>query len=781
MRLFEVTQLLEYNQQATLNKWGERIAQAATFNEQNMEDNWFYSGGVNVDTEEELARQVLAEFERIDPTKNKQYVMTLVRWYIGNIKKDAELQREYTDWRDQAGFDIYGEYDHPDNPYPEDYKDIQYQADEFDDFEEDFGNYIPDPENLNTFKLEDSDQIKTALERYHSMKPQLHPNERDIGRFKTFYRFEDFVDSKLDPEAKQEIEDKTLNRSDVEVLYNGPLGTVTIPRSHEASCKLGSGTKWCTTGKNSGFYDSYSRKADLIIYNEKPGNEKYQFHVTLNGLEARDSRDRMLSFAKIREFRAHPVIGKILKAEEDKIFATMAQQPWTSDAITDDGGDPVQLVRKFIQFNHTHKGGVMRYVDEYYTVYALPSMIERGRAPGRDFVKLMLTYAQQRGKPWPEMNELFIKMLYNLASNIDANSNVEIKTINRLVGELESLRSSPELEKFKTHMLDKIGVEHKPLFQSSMNEMRRLINLVESAEQQQLDEGPIAKALGTAALAGTLAMGSLDAKADSSGGDLAGQMNQQQVPTYMANPVDPDIHMIQVYKPSDVRYRQIAQDMGIDATGEFSVSAFGWIPVSINGKRVPSELYNSSEISQLQTVIDYSKNYAEKPIKPLNITLPDTDSFGFPALGKVLSKYSHSISGGEPVDPTQTRAKHDPQDHQRPNPLLKHTAEPEQIKAAIHKDLKAYKQTLSNTISASVVSDNENGYKTIDSKANFKWSGNVLGELTPEEQKTYNLLKAAIKYSLGDKLNDQGVELQAQNIIHQLMIATADPRLDIKR
>ena len=465
MRLFEVTQLLEYNQQATLNKWGERIAQAATFNEQNMEDNWFYSGGVNVDTEEELARQVLAEFERIDPTKNKQYVMTLVRWYIGNIKKDAELQREYSDWRDQAGFDIYGEYDHPDNPYPEDYYDLENMADEFDDFEDDFGNYVMNAENLNTFKLEDAEQIKTALTRFHSMKPQLHPNERDIGRYKTFYRFEDFVDSKMDPEAKAEIEDEILNRKDVKVIYNGPMGTVAIPYSHEASCKLGSGTKWCTSGKDSYFYYSYSRKADLIIYNEKPGNEKYQFHVTLNGLEARDSRDRIIPLKKIREFRAHPVIGKILKAEEDKIFATMAQQPWTSDAITDDGGDPVQLVRKFIQFNHNHKGGVMRYVDEYYTVYALPSMIERGRAPGRDFVKLMLTYAQQRGKPWPEMNELFIKMLYNLASNIDANSNVEIKTINRLVGELETVRSSPELEKFKSHMLDKIGVEHKPLFQ----------------------------------------------------------------------------------------------------------------------------------------------------------------------------------------------------------------------------------------------------------------------------------------------------------------------------
>ena len=485
--IFNNQTLLEYNQQATLNKWGERIAQAATFNEQNLGDEWFYReieypDGIEINDEASLAKAVLNALEQMDPTKNKQYVMTLVRWYIGNINKSKRLQQ---DWEE-----ISKEWETPDE-YPDNWWELE-DSGAVEDFEADFDNFRVDAENLNTFKLEDADQIKTALTRFHSMKPQLHPNERDIGRYKTFYRFEDFVDSKLDPDVKQEIENKTLNRSDVEVLYNGPLGTVTIPRSHEASCDLGSGTKWCTTGKNSGFYDSYSRRADLIIYNEKPGNEKYQFHVTLNGLEARDSRDRMLSFAKIREFRAHPVIGKILKAEEDKIFATMAQQPWTSDAITDDGGDPVQLVRQFIQFNAKHQGGVMRYVDEYYTVYALPSMIERGRAPGRDFVKLMLTYAQQRGKPWPEMNELFIKMLYNLASNIDANSNVEIKTINRLVGELESLRSSPELEKFKADMISALKNnqtkqnQSNPYTQKQLTDESFLREFSESVESEEL-------------------------------------------------------------------------------------------------------------------------------------------------------------------------------------------------------------------------------------------------------------------------------------------------------
>ena len=312
----------------------------------------------------------------------------------------------------------------------------------------------------SSFKLEDAEQIRDALENFERIKPQLPANERDIGRFKNFYRFEDFVDEAMDSNyAAPETDNETLKRSDVEVLYNGPLGTVTIPKSHEASCALGSGTKWCTTGKDSHFYDSYSSQGDLIIYNEKPGNAKYQLHVTLDGLEARDARDRSIPHEKEREFtQKHPVLSKIIQAQHNKIFTQMAQLPFPKDHSQEvlGGRDPIALVRDFIEFNNKHQGGAMRYVDEYYTQYALPNMISKGAAPGRDFVGLMLTYAKQR-LPWPELNTLFVKMLYNLGKDLDATSNIELKTVNRLVGELGTLGPNPELEKFKSDMSAQIS------------------------------------------------------------------------------------------------------------------------------------------------------------------------------------------------------------------------------------------------------------------------------------------------------------------------------------
>ena len=142
----------------------------------------------------------------------------------------------------------------------------------------------------------------------------------------------------------------------------------------------------------------------------------------------------------------------------------MAQQPWSSDAIPNNGGGIAEneIVRKFVEFNNKHQGGVMRYVDEYYTKNTLPSILSRATTiPSTSFVDLMLTYAQQRGKPWPEMMDFMIQILRNAAEGMDVSSNVELKAINRLVTQLETLGTNPELEKFKKNVLRKLEAGKK--------------------------------------------------------------------------------------------------------------------------------------------------------------------------------------------------------------------------------------------------------------------------------------------------------------------------------
>ena len=480
--LFENKILLEYDQATTISKWGDRIIQAAYINSKTLGgDGWMDMDrnsrdfvrnrlgswmGVVTDGEpesrypnyakqrQEFLTDFLTELEKMDPTNNKQYVMWLVKTYCQSIQADARHQADFE--RESPQADLAGHWS-------------EWDTDLLPSDDEDFdtsGNYygddwsVDDPSVLNSFRLEDSEQIANTLSNYHRIKPQLPVPERDINRFKTFSRLDDYVENIMDGKeiAKPETDNQTLKRSDVEVLYNGPLGTVTIPRSFEASCELGRGTKWCTTGKDSHYYDSYSSRGDLIIYNEKPGNNKYQIHVTLDGIEARDARDRLIPPVKKTEFtQKHPVLSKIISAELDKIFAIQAQQPFTSDGITRYGSDPVGQVRDFVKFNAKHKGGVMRYVDEYYTQYALPSILKKSpTAPGREFFNLMLTYAQQRGKPWPEAQKLLLAITVGVANSADLSNNVELKTVNRLTQHTEALGSTPELAQFKTDLLNKI-------------------------------------------------------------------------------------------------------------------------------------------------------------------------------------------------------------------------------------------------------------------------------------------------------------------------------------
>lgn len=455
--LFENQTLLEYNQATTISKWGDKIILAAWANGgTNNGDGWFamennrfgpwmevLTKGAPLSKYPEYQKQrqkfltdFLTELEEADPTENNQYVMWLVKTYCQSIKADAkhqaDFERENPEQASQAvhwsqwGLDLISD--------EEEEEDMDSQ-----------GNYygtewsIEYPSGLNSFRLEDSDQIADTLADYHRLKPQLPVEQRDINRFKTVKRLEDFVDDIMggreidNPETDSEV----LKRSDVELIYNGPLGTVAIPRSFEASCELGSGTKWCTTGSDSSYYNSYSEQGDLIIYNEKPGNNKYQIHPTLDSTEIMDARDRPVSNEKYREFTdSHPVLSKLVKQKQLKAFTDEADtDPGWEDNYNHPRMDSAQaLVPTLIGLNKRYRTGVMTYVETYYTQH----FFSKNRAPGpysgdngrtrpieQSDLDLLVTYAEQRGKPWPEIQLLVVEYIQQRYADLPTDDSIK--------------------------------------------------------------------------------------------------------------------------------------------------------------------------------------------------------------------------------------------------------------------------------------------------------------------------------------------------------------------
>jgi hypothetical protein len=182
--------------------------------------------------------------------------------------------------------------------------------------------WIANQYNKGQFRLEDSPRIKAALERFIQAKSRLP--EKDIGRY-DFYQLEDAMEKIFNPDVgKQEIQTTDTFeippeiKNEVEVLYNGLLGLLAIPRTKKASCILGSGTRWCTAGREGNMFSTYNRSGPLYIWRDKNG-EKYQFHFSSN--QYMNERDRPMSDKLMSYFsNEHPVLKKLFDLGAKDIF-----------------------------------------------------------------------------------------------------------------------------------------------------------------------------------------------------------------------------------------------------------------------------------------------------------------------------------------------------------------------------------------------------------------------------------------------------------------------------
>jgi hypothetical protein len=167
------------------------------------------------------------------------------------------------------------------------------------------------------FRLEDSGRIQELLTNFGTIKSRLP--EKDIGKY-DLHSLEDTIDRAMGSElgSAEALEAGTFPIvPDSEILYNGPLGQLSIPKTKKASCELGTGTKWCTAAKSDNMFTHYNRQGPLYIWRDKDGS-KYQFHFP--STQFMDSRDRRISTRTIKYFRTqHPVLKKLFAMGEKEI------------------------------------------------------------------------------------------------------------------------------------------------------------------------------------------------------------------------------------------------------------------------------------------------------------------------------------------------------------------------------------------------------------------------------------------------------------------------------
>jgi hypothetical protein len=204
------------------------------------------------------------------------------------------------------------------------------------------------------FRLEDANRVKDVLVNFENIKRQLQ--QRDINKY-TFHSLEDMIDKEMNVELKTDSDN--FNIPNVKVLYNGPLGTLAIPETEEASCELGKGTKWCTAAKKDNMFNHYSSNGPLYIWKDKNG-EKYQFQFP--SVQFMDSRDRPVDHELLTYFRTkHPVLSKLFKEGEKEI----PRDPETlyryaSDKIKDRWPEAESIIIEDLWFSYVYARNVIK-------------------------------------------------------------------------------------------------------------------------------------------------------------------------------------------------------------------------------------------------------------------------------------------------------------------------------------------------------------------------------------------------------------------------------------
>ena len=124
------------------------------------------------------------------------------------------------------------------------------------------------PESTN----EDMIKAKIAIEKF--IKFQKNLEQKDINQYDTL---KDISDAILNHENKVRRDVKKIDGADV--VYEDDRFTVISPKTHDASCYYGTGSKWCTAAKSSeSHFQTYNRDGKLFYFLDKKAKTGSRFY-----------------------------------------------------------------------------------------------------------------------------------------------------------------------------------------------------------------------------------------------------------------------------------------------------------------------------------------------------------------------------------------------------------------------------------------------------------------------------------------------------------------------
>jgi hypothetical protein len=177
----------------------------------------------------------------IDPSGNnkyldwmsKNYLPRTIKWFKDNA--DASSSSWYSYTIDQVP-------DTPEDPRWSEYNFTRY---------------------MSSFNTSDLLTLKDNIEHFHKNPSKYEI--KDINQFPDKSSFEDAVEV-----AKQKLSRKEEKETGVDKVYEDDTFILMMPKTHKASCRYGSNTRWCVTMRDrSSYFENYFKQGPIFFLVDK--------------------------------------------------------------------------------------------------------------------------------------------------------------------------------------------------------------------------------------------------------------------------------------------------------------------------------------------------------------------------------------------------------------------------------------------------------------------------------------------------------------------------------
>ena len=296
-------------------------------------------------------------------------------------------------------------------------------------------------------------QMRELLRLYEYYKPRLPEEQQDIYKL-NYQQVFDIIDKIDNPEVDFEntkeidLNINGVNQNEYSVIYDGPLGRLVVPKTKNAACVLGHGTKWCTaaTSSNNAFSD-YAEQGNLYYWRDKTG--KYAFHF--ENLEFVDEQNINIDWDILKNWHNHRVLKQMFKVGEKRLGVNILNNSLNDTHILNYFVNYVLNVMyerlakrpENIFLNHVYIDHVMKYV----TKYPESANIAENAVLNREWLYDAFTYNKilRKNERWPELE----KIMLNKQAEYDISANM-IEYVKTIIKE-----RWPEIEQVLLRLIEK--------------------------------------------------------------------------------------------------------------------------------------------------------------------------------------------------------------------------------------------------------------------------------------------------------------------------------------